>query len=62
MMKPAWMAAMMDSMTLVQESLHRISLPTLVMHATRDPVVNYASSEFLYSRISSQDKKFLVCV
>ena len=60
MMKPGWMAAMMDSMALVAQSLHKIALPALVMHAARDPIVNYTSSEFVYSRISSEDKTFLV--
>jgi esterase/lipase len=59
MMKPGWAAAMMDSMALVAQSLHKIALPALVIHAARDPIVNYTSSEFVYSRISSEDKTFL---
>ena len=61
MMKPGWVAAMMDSMTLVAQSLHKIALPSLVIHGARDPLVNYASSEFLYNMISCEDKTFLVC-
>ena len=60
MMKPGWTAAMMDSMATVAQCLHKITLPTLVIHGSRDPIVNYTSSEFVYSRISSEDKTFLV--
>lgn len=63
MMKPGWTAAMIDSMSLVQQSLHKIALPVLLMHGARDPLVSLISSELVYSRISSDDKTFLVhCV
>lgn len=51
---------MIDSMRLAAELLHKISLPTLVMHGVQDPIVGYRSSEFVYRTISSEDKTFMV--
>jgi acylglycerol lipase len=59
MMKPAWTASMMDSMSLLSQSLHKITLPVLLIHGARDPVVSYSSSEFVYKNLSSKDKTFL---
>ena len=60
MMKPAWAASMMKSMALVASSLHKISLPVLLIHGARDPIISYSSSEFIYNSVSSEDKTFLV--
>ena len=60
MMKPGWTTAMMASMQLAQQSLHRIALPLLVMHGARDSLVDPASSELVYNLVSSHDKTFLV--
>lgn len=60
MMKPGWTAAMIDSMELIQNNLHHISLPLLVLHSAGDPIVHYTSSEFVYDEVASVDKTFLV--
>ena len=60
MMKPGWMASMMDSMSLLAQSLTKITLPVLLIHGASDPVVSYSSSEFVYKNLSSEDKAFLV--
>ena len=51
---------MMESMALAAQSLHKISLPTLLVHGAQDPIVSYSSSEFIYSTICSDDKTLLV--
>ena len=61
MMKPGWTAAMIDSMEVIQNNLHQICLPLLVVHGAGDPIVQHTSSEFVYNEVSSVDKTFLVC-
>jgi esterase/lipase len=43
----------------VEMSLDNIRIPALIMQATDDPVVNPASAEEIYSKISSKDKKLV---
>ena len=42
----------------VRENLACISIPVLVMHATRDPKVDVQSSRDIYRLIASEDKTY----
>lgn len=52
---------MIESMEAIQNNLHQISLPLLVVHGAGDPIVQFTSSEFVFKEVASVDKTFLVC-
>ena len=55
-MKFGWVGALVDSVCQIHESIHKICLPTLLIHGKEDIMVPMSSSEFAYNNISSDDK------
>ncbi len=52
---------MLRSEELITEKLlSRISVPTLILHGNKDPLVNPECSQIIYSNISSKDKEIFV--
>jgi carboxylesterase len=43
----------------VMDDLPEIKAPTLLIHSTQDHVIDYKSSEYIYDKISSEQKKLL---
>ena len=48
-----------DLMKEVGKNLKKINIPTLIIHAKEDPVVAYKSSEIIYNKILSKNKKLV---
>ena len=45
---------------ITEQLLSRISIPTLILHGEKDPLVNPECSHIIYSNISSADKKIKI--
>jgi esterase/lipase/1-acyl-sn-glycerol-3-phosphate acyltransferase len=43
----------------VRKNLKKITIPTLVIHADNDPIVDYKSSEIIYDKIISENKNLV---
>ena len=54
--RPGWVAAIMYSVQEIQQVITKISLPLLLLHGLKDPLVHPSASEFAYQSVSSQDK------
>ena len=50
----------MKSMEVIEQTVVKISLPTLLIHGQDDRMVPIKCSEYAYSTISSEDKTFEV--
>ena len=55
-MKFGWVGALVDSICQIHERIHKICLPTLLIHGKEDAMVPMSSSEFAYNNINSDDK------
>ena len=55
-MRFCWVNAIINSLNTLEESLHKITLPTLIIHGSEDPIIPISSSEHIYEKISSIDK------
>lgn len=52
----SWVAAMISAMDALEECLHKISLPVLLLHGCEDSLVPISCSEHIYQAIASRDK------
>jgi carboxylesterase len=48
-----------DLMAEVRKNLKKITIPTLIIHADNDPIIDYKSSEIIYDKISSDHKNLV---
>lgn len=55
-MKFGWVGALVDSICQIHERIHKICLPTLLIHGKEDTMVPISSAEFAHNNISSDDK------
>ena len=45
---------------ITEQLLSKISIPTLILHGEKDPLVNTKCSQIIYSNISSTDKEIII--